>query len=206
VAEDVRQYGLDSPSDEEIFLPISGSSDGSRAMLIRTAGDSLPLMPAVRASVAALDRNLPLQHFGTMEAALGAGLARRRFSTLLLTLFACLAMLLAAVGIFGLLNYWVTSREPEIAVRLALGASPSRILRWTSFHALRLAMAGVAIGAVGGWFAARLLRDLVFGIPERNPATMIAAAGSVLGIAFAAAAVPSWRAARVDAAHRLHQG
>jgi putative ABC transport system permease protein len=163
-------------------------------------------MPAVRASVAALDRNLPLQRFGTMDAALGSGLARRRFTTLLLALFAGLAMLLAAVGIYGLLNYWVTSREPEIAVRLALGASPGRILRWTSFHALRLAMVGVAIGAVGGWFAVRLLSDLVFGIPAHSPATLAAAAGAVLAIAFLAAAVPSWRAARVNAAHRLHQG
>ena len=163
-------------------------------------------MPEVRARVAALDRNLPLQHFETMETSLGAGLARRRFSTLLLTLFAALAMLLAAVGIYGLLNYWVTSREPEIAVRLALGASPGRILRWTSLHALRLAMVGVALGAIGGWFAVRLLRDMVFGIAPHNTATLIASACAVLTIALVAAAIPSWRAARVDAAQRLHQG
>ena len=100
----------------------------------------------------------------------------------------------------------MTSREPEIAVRLALGASPARILRWTSFQALRLALVGVAIGAVGGWFAARLLSDMVFGIAAHSPATLAAAAGAVLALAFVAAAVPSWRAARVDAAHRLHQG
>ena len=175
-------------------------------LVMRTAGDSQPLAAAIRASVAALDRNLPLQRFDTMDAALGAGLSRRRFSTMLLALFAGLAMLLAAVGIYGLLNYWVTSREPEIAVRLALGASPGRILCWTSSHALRLAIVGVAIGAVGGWFAARLLRDLVFGIPPQSPATLAAAAVAVLALAFAAAAIPSWRAARVDAAHRLHQG
>ena len=115
-------------------------------------------------------------------------------------------MLLAAVGIYGLLNYWVTSREPEIAVRLALGASPARILRWTSFHALRLAIVGVAIGSIGGWFAARLLRDMVFGIPAQSPATMAMAAAAVVALAFVSAAVPSWRAARVDAAQRLHQG
>jgi putative ABC transport system permease protein len=206
VAADVRQSGLDSEPDEEIYLPAAQESDGGMAIVMRTVNDPVKLMPEVRALVSSVDRNLPLQRFGTMDAALGAGLARRRFSTLLLTLFAGLAMLLAAVGIYGLLNYWVTSREPEIAVRLALGASPARILRWTSFHALRLAIAGVAIGAVGGWFAARLLRDMVFGIPAHSPATMIAAAGAVLAIAFVAAAVPSWRAARVDAAQRLHQG
>ena len=206
VAGDVRQSGLDAEPMQEIYLPAVQSSPGRMAILMRTTGDPLKLMPAVRARVAALDRNLPLQQFGPVESALGAGLARRRFSTLLLTLFACLAMLLAAVGIYGLLNYWVTSREPEIAVRLALGASPGRILRWTSVHALRLALAGVAIGAAGGWFAARLLRDLVFGIAEHNPATLLAAAAAVMAIAFTAAAIPSWRAARVDAAKRLHQG
>jgi putative ABC transport system permease protein len=206
VAGDVRQYGRDAETDPEIYLPSAQNVDSSATILVRTAGDPLKLMPAIRARVAALDRNLPLQRFDTVESALGAGLGRRRFSTLLLTLFAGLAMLLAAVGIYGLLNYWVTSREPEIAVRLALGASPARILRWTSLQALRLAIAGVAIGAVGGWFAARLLRDMVFGIPAQSPATMAAAAGAIVALAFVAAAVPSWRAARVDAAHRLHQG
>jgi putative ABC transport system permease protein len=206
VAGDVRQYGRDSTPDPEIFFPTAELSENSLAILVRTTGDPAKLMPAVRARVAALDRNLPLQHFQTMETSLGTGLARRRFSTLLLTLFAGLAMLLAAVGIYGLLNYWVTSREPEIAVRLALGASPARILRWTSFHALRLAAAGTAIGAVGGWFAVSLLREMVFGIPAHSPATLVGAVGAVLALAFLAAAVPSWRAARVDAAVRLHQG
>jgi putative ABC transport system permease protein len=206
VAGDVRQYGRDAGTDPEIYQPSAQNVDSSATILVRTAGDPLKSMPAIRARVAALDRNLPLRHFDTLESALGAGLAQRRFSTLLLTLFAALAMLLAAVGIYGLLNYWVTSREPEIAVRLALGASPARILRWTSFHALRLAVAGVAIGAIGGWFAARLLRDMVFGIPPQSPATMAIAAAAVVALAFASAAVPSWRAARVDAAQRLHQG
>jgi predicted permease len=206
VAGDVRQSGLDSEPMPEIYQPWAQDPDSAMAIMIRTTGDPVKLMPAVRACVAALDRNLPLQRPGTMEAWLAAGLARRRFSTLLLALFAGLAMLLAAVGIYGLLNYWVASRESEIAVRLALGASPARILRWTSFQALRLALVGVAIGAVGGWFAARLLSDMVFGIAAHSPATLAAAAGAVLALAFVAAAVPSWRAARVDAAHRLHQG
>lgn len=206
VAGDVRQSGLDSEPMPEIYLPAAQDLDRGTAIMVRAAGDPLHLMPAVRAHVAGLDRNLPLERFGTVEAALGAGLERRRFSALLLGLFAGLAMLLAAVGIYGLLNYWVTSREPEIAVRLALGAAPARILRWTSYRALRLAAVGVAIGGVGGWEAAHVLNDMVFGIPARNPATLLAAAAAVLTVAFVAAAVPSWRAARVDAARRLHQG
>ena len=117
-----------------------------------------------------------------------------------------IVLLVACANIANLLLARASNRRREIAVRLALGASPPRILCWTSFHALRLAVVGVAFGALGGWASARLLRDLVFGIQVRNPETMVAAAVAVLAIAFVAAAVPSWRAARVDAAHHLHQG
>jgi len=206
VAGDVRQSGLDSYPMQEIYQPAAQQHDSGRTILIRTAGEPAALAASVRQLVLSRDRNLPMQHLGTLEESLGAGLARRRFGTLLLSLFAALAMMLAAVGIYGLLSYWVSSRESEIAVRLALGASPSTILRWTSLHALRLALIGVAFGAVGGWVAARGLEDLVFGIPAHNPATLAGAAVAVTAIAFGATAIPAWRAARVDAARRLHQG
>jgi putative ABC transport system permease protein len=203
VVADVKQYGLDSQPMPEIYEPFS-QAVGDMAIVVRAAGDPEALMPAVRSRVLALDRNLPLRDFGTFERTLGAGLARRRFSTLLLTLFAGLAMLLAAIGIYGLLSYWVSIREPEIAIRLALGARRTVILRWASFQALRLAAIGIAFGVLGGWSAARGLEDLVFGIPTRNPATLLAAALVVIAIAVVAAAIPSWRAARVDAAQHLH--
>jgi putative ABC transport system permease protein len=174
------------------------------AIMVRSAGDPALLMAAIRARVLTLDRNLPVQHLETMERSLGASLARRRFSTLLLTAFALLAMLLAAIGIYGLFSYWVAMRENEIAVRLALGARPSIILRWVGLRALRLAAAGIALGLIGAWVAARGLEDVVFGIAPRNPVTMLAAALAVAAIAIAATALPAWRAARIDAARRLH--
>jgi putative ABC transport system permease protein len=206
VAADVRQSALDVEPMQEIYLAASQQHQGSMTIVLRTAGDSSKLMTAVRTRVAALDPNLPLEHVGSLTEQLGAGLARRRFSTMLLTLFAGLAMLLAAVGIYGLLSYWVTSREPEIAIRLALGANPSRILRWTSMRALRLAALGVVLGAGGAWLSARLLRDMVYTIDTHDFATICGAALAVIAIALAATALPSWRAARVDAAQRLHQG
>jgi predicted permease len=204
VAGDVKQYGLDGSTDPEVYRPGYQEGESDRTVMVRTAGDPAGLMPAVRARVLAVDRALPLQKFGVLEELMGAGLARRRFSTLLLTLFACLAVILAAIGIYGLLSYWVSSRESEIALRLALGASPGRILRWTSFHALRLALIGVAFGVAGGWVAVRALSDLVFGIEPHNVATMAGAGIAVMAIAFFAAASPATRAARVDAARRLH--
>ena len=204
VVGDIRQSGLDAEPDPEIFLPFAQRRSGAMTILLRTAGEPSSMMAAVRQRVLALDRNLPLQHLETMEESLGAGLARRRFSTLLLALFAALAMTLAGIGIYGLLSYWVSSREAEIAIRLALGARPATILRWTGLQALRLAAIGVVLGMVGGWAAARTLETMVFGIPARNPATMIGAAAAVIALALLSAGVPAWRAARVDAAARLH--
>jgi putative ABC transport system permease protein len=204
VAGDVKQFELDTKPMPEIYRPFSQQTPGQMTIVLRAAGDPEALLGGVRERVRALDAKLPLQRVATLEATLGAGLARRRFSAFLLTLFATLAMLLAAIGIYGLLSYWVTVRESEIAIRLALGAGPLTILRWTGLHALRLTAIGVAAGLLGGWAAAGTLEKLVYGIPPRNPATMFAAAVAVTVIAVAAAAMPAWRAARVDAARRLH--
>jgi predicted permease len=204
VAGDIRQSGLDSEPMPEIFQPVSQKPDGGMTILVRASSDPMALAPSIRSRVLALDRNLPLQRLSTMERVLGLALERRRFNTALLSIFAVLAMALAAVGIYGLLSYWVTSRESEIAIRLALGAKPSGIMRWTSLHVLRLALAGVVIGVAFGWVAARGLDDLVFGIPARSPATMLLAGLAVGMIALAAAAIPAWRAARIDPARRLH--
>ena len=109
------------------------------------------------------------------------------------------------VGIYGLLSYWVSVREHEIGIRFTLGARPSWIVRWTSLQAIRLAAIGVAFGALGAWMSARALDDLVFGIPSRSPAAMMVCGLAVLAIAALAAAIPAWRAARVDVASQLHQ-
>ncbi|WP_321476087.1 ABC transporter permease [uncultured Paludibaculum sp.] len=204
VVGDVRQDGLDSQTRPEIYVPFSQQTDEAMAVMIRTAGDpSLPAS-AIRTRVGQLDRDLPVQRLTVMEQNLRNGLERRRFITLLLGLFAGLALALAAVGIYGLLNYWVSVREAEIAIRLALGATPASILSWTSGHALRLALTGVVLGGAGSWLAATVLTDFVFGIPARNPGTLALAGLAVAAIAVASAAIPAWRASRVDAARRLH--
>ncbi len=204
VAGNVKPFERDSQSMPEIYLLASTQRASDMTILVRAAADPIALVPAIRQQVRTLDKNLPLQSIATAEESLYAGLGSRRFTTFLLTLFAGLAMLLAAIGIYGLLSYWVAVREPEIAVRLALGARPGAILRWTSAQALRLAAIGIAFGSIGGWFAANLLESLVYGIPPRNPATMAAAALAVTAIAFASALIPARRAASVDPARRLH--
>ena len=114
-------------------------------------------------------------------------------------------MVLAAIGIYGLLNYWVRMREDEIAIRMALGAPARSILGWAAWQALRLSMAGAAIGILASWAAARWLGSLVPSITAHHLTTLAAAAVAIALMAVLAAAIPAWRAAQVDTAHQLHR-
>jgi ABC-type antimicrobial peptide transport system permease subunit len=172
--------------------------------MLRTTRDPTTLISAVRRRVAMLDPNVPIQSLRPLDSLLAASLERRRFTTLLLAVFAALAVILAAVGIYGVLNYWVNVRQREIAIRLAIGAPRTAILGWGAAHAFRLVMAGMLAGALAGWGASRWLKSLVFGVSEHNPVMMLGAAAVVLGVAAVAAGFPLWRATRVDAVRSLH--
>ncbi len=204
VVGDVGQMGLGTTPYPEIYLPLAQSPSEAMVVMIRTGVDPQSLAPAVRRRVAALDANLPIQSLRPFTATVAASLAGQRFSTMLLAWFAGLAMTLAAVGIYGLLHYRVRVREREIAIRMALGARRTVILRWAGGQALRLSLLGAGIGMLAGWAASRWLEDLVVGVPQGNAATLAAAAAAVVGVAMLAAALPVWRATRVDAAHKLH--
>jgi putative ABC transport system permease protein len=204
VAGNVSQMGLGTEPYPEIYLPFAQSPSEAMVVMIRTSGDPSLLAPAVRRRVAGIDRNLPMESLRPFMQTVAASLSERRFSTLLLALFAGLAMVLAAVGIYGLLNYWVRVREDEIAIRMALGAPRTVILRWAGWQALRLALTGAAIGMLAGWGASRWLENLVFGVAD-NFTALAAAALTVIAVAMMAAAIPVWRATRVDAMDKLHR-
>lgn len=204
VVGNVKQMGLDQVPMPQAYFAFSQHPDSAMVVMIRTKGDPSHLMSTVRRDLARLDRNVPIQSLRPFEEWLGATLTRRRFTTLLLGVFAVLAIVLATVGIYGVLNYWVTVRQKEIAVRIALGARQSAILRWAAAHAARLAAFGIVLGLMGSWAASVWLKSLVFGISARNPGMLIASAAAVVGIAFAAAAIPLWRAIRVDPVSNLH--
>ncbi|MGI8741199.1 MAG: ADOP family duplicated permease [Bryobacteraceae bacterium] len=203
VAGNVSQMGLDTKPMIEIYRPFAQSPQEAMVVMIRSSGDPGALATAVRRRVAELDRNLPIQSLRPFERTLAASLERRRFITLLLSLFAVLAMILAAIGVYGLLNYWVRVREAEIAIRMALGAERGIIVRWVSRKAFRLAAAGITIGVLGGWAASRWMESLVFGVSAQNAATMIGAAAVVITIAMLASIVPTWRATQVDTVQKL---
>ena len=205
VVANVSQMGLDAEAMPTFYYAFSQRPSSAMVVTLRTNGDPAQWMNAARRQVSALDRNVPIQSLRTAEDWLGATLERRRFATLLLGLFGGLAMLLAAVGIYGVLNYWVSARQREIAIRLAVGAQRSTILRWAGLHATRLAVFGIVLGVIGAWSAARWLESLVFGVTARNPLMMLLAGTAVIAIAALAASLPLWRATRTDAVRNLHE-
>ena len=203
VVRNVSQMGLDAAPLAEVYFPFLQRASEGMVVMIRSTGDPASLIPAVRRLVSARDRDLPIQSLRPFETWMAAPLARRRFSTALLSAFALLAMLLAAVGIYGVLNYWVGVRHKEIAVRLALGASRSGIVRWVAAHAMRLAAAGILLGGAGAWAASRYLSSMLYAVSPADPTMLLASAGVVLLVAALAMLVPLWRATRVDPVSNL---
>lgn len=205
VVANVSQMGLDAEEMPTFYYPFSQKPDSAMVVTIRTNGDPAQSMNAARRHVSALDPNVPIQSLRTAEDWLGATLKRRRFATLLLGIFGALAIILAAVGVYGVLNYWVGARQREIAIRLAVGACPSTILRWAAFHAARLATFGIVLGAIGAWSASRWLQSLVFVVKADSPMMMLFAGVVVLAIAALAASVPVLRAMHTDTVRNLHE-
>jgi predicted permease len=205
VVANVSQEGLDAERSPTFYYAFSQMPSPAMVVTLRATGDPGQSMNLARRQVSAIDGNVPIQSLRTAEDWLGATLQRRRFTTLLLGLFGGLAMLLAAVGIYGVLNYWVSARQREIAIRLAVGAQRSTILRWAGLHATRLAVVGIVLGAIGAWNVARWLESLVFGVKAHSPLMMLLAAVAVIAIAALAASLPLWRATHTDAVQNLHE-
>ena len=205
VVANTTQESLDAENAPTFYYAFSQNPHPFIVVVMRTSGDPAPWMNAARRHVSELDRNIPIQSLRTAEDWLGATLDSRRFSTLLLGLFGALAMTLASVGIYGVLNYWVSTRQREIAIRLAVGAPRSAILRWAGLHAARLAAIGIVLGGIGAWNAARWLESLVFGVKVHSLPMMVSAGAAVLVIAALAASMPLWRATHTDAVRNLHE-
>jgi putative ABC transport system permease protein len=198
VAGDMRRRGLHQGARLEAFVPIGQSPRRNVQLLLTTNGAPLSLAAAARAEVRTLDPATPVTAVTTVDSQLGESLALRRFQAWLLTLFSVLAVLLAAVGIFGLMAQTVARRTPEIGLRLALGATPSSVLSLVLRQGVALAAAGAILGIGGALAIARGLDSLLFGIGAADPTSYaIAAAVMTLSVVLACT-LPAWRAARVD--------
>src|ERR1700735_410519 len=150
VVEDVKNAGLDLPAGTELFLPARQvNAPNTIYLALRTAGDPLSIVSAVRAAVRDLDPSLPVSQIRTMTETLDAARSRPRFLTTLLGLFSATALLLAAVGLYGVISYSVTRRTTEFGIRMAMGAEPGDVVRLVAGQGLKLALIGVAAGAAG---------------------------------------------------------
>jgi putative ABC transport system permease protein len=198
VIADLRQTSLADEPDAESYVPFPQSPVATMALVVRTTGDPLRLAPATRAAVRELDQELPISGVAALADSLSQSTRPRRFSVLLLGSFALLAMILATVGIYGVISYSVTRRTHEIGIRLALGAERGRIQRMVVGRALIYGSAGVAIGVAGGLALTRLLRSMLYDVSATDPAVFAAASLFLLAIAALAGYVPARRAARTD--------
>jgi len=198
VVGDMRRRGLHQGARLETFFSTTQNIGRSMQLLVTSDGNPLALAPSVRSEIRALDPSGPVTAVSTVDAEIGESLAIRRFQAWLLALFSMLAVLLAAVGIFGLMAQVVARRTPEIGLRMALGASPWDVLALVIRQGALLAGAGTIVGIGGAFALARGLRSLLFGVGATDPISY-AGAAAVMGLSvLLACGLPAWRAARVD--------
>ncbi|MBV8858091.1 MAG: ABC transporter permease [Acidobacteria bacterium] len=198
VVRDVKQYGLDREDVMQMYLPEAQFPTSFMTLVVRSKSDPAALLGGVRREVAAADRELAVFGAATMDELLADSVALRRFSMLLLGVFAAVAVALAGVGIYGVISYTVAQRTREIGVRVALGARPSDVLRLVLGRGLGLAGAGIVLGLAGGLAVTRVISSLLFGVGARDPLTFAAVAALLSLVALAACLVPARRATKVD--------
>ncbi len=204
VGGDVRTRGLERNSEPQMYLPAQQTSDDIPSILdpkdlvIRHAGQGDALVAAVRQIVREVDPEQPISDVRTMEDVLAGDTATRRAQLQVLGVLACVAVLLSAVGIYGLLAYTVSQRSQEIGVRLALGADPARVGRMILADGMRMAVIGIVPGVLSAYAAARAMSALLFGVAPGDPATFAAAVGLALLMAFAGSLVPALMAIRIS--------
>jgi putative ABC transport system permease protein len=199
VAANVRQFELETETRPQLYLPYSQLGFFEpRHLVVKTAGDPLGFVASVREAVWSVDRDQPVSNVSTMETIVSESLAGRRLTMLLLGIFAGLALLLAAVGIYGLISYAVTQRTHEIGIRMALGANSRNVLGMVVGDSIRMIAIGVGVGLAAAFFLTRFMRSLLFGVSETDPVTFAVIPALLAAVALAATYIPARRATRVD--------
>src|SRR2546430_9983542 len=199
VARDVRSYGLEVKPRPQIYTTVEQNTDNEMTLLVRA--ETMPaasLERAIRAEMKSLDLALPLANFRTMESLVANAVARPRFTTFLLSLFAITALLLTAVGLYGVVAYATSQRKREIGIRIALGAGGGNVLALVVRQGMLPALIGLAIGLAGALALTRLLVNQLYEVKTTDPLTFICVTAVLLLVALAACFLPASRAARVD--------
>jgi putative ABC transport system permease protein len=196
---------FDSRNEPTMYLPAAQRPDAHVNLVARTTGDPTALAPALRAALAAVDPEQPAFQVMTMQEALRQRTVGLRFIGALMAVFGGLALVLAAVGIYAVMAFYVAQRRHEIGIRLALGASRRDVLRLTVSQSGRLSLIGVGIGLVLATALARLMESALFGIVSADPLLFVGTAVTLAGTAMVASAIPAHRATRVDPAGVLRE-
>jgi putative ABC transport system permease protein len=198
VVGDVKHINLWQQQDAETYVPYDQTPLGGMTMVVRVAGDPLSALPAIREQVKALDPEVPVYHGKKLEDYVTASVAQRRFTGLLCAVFAIAGVLLAIVGLYGVMSYTVAQRTHEIGVRVAVGAERRDILRLVLRQGVGLALVGILVGVIVALGMSSVLASQLFGVTATDARTYAAVAGVLLGVAALACLLPARRATRVD--------
>ncbi|HKQ53228.1 MAG TPA: ABC transporter permease [Pyrinomonadaceae bacterium] len=199
VVGDVRSSSLSKEAGPEFYVPYAQVPIGDVSLVVRaSSADPAPLTQSLRAAVQELDPDQPLYEVHTMNALLSESVSRQRFSMTLLALFAALALMLASVGIFGVMSFLVTQRTHEIGIRMALGAQRRDVLKMVVGQGMKLTLVGVALGLAAAFALTRLMSSLLYGVSATDPLTFAGVSLLLAGVALLACYVPARRAMKVD--------
>jgi len=198
VVGDVHHRNLWQPTDPEGYVPYEQAALGAMNVVVRTQDEALRLLPSIREQVRALDSELPVYKARDLSENVAESVAQRRFTSILVSAFAAGGLLLATIGLFGLMSYSVEQRRNEIGIRVAVGAEPIDIIGMILRTGVTLALAGIVIGLVGTLAISRVLKSQLFGVSATDPLTFLGVALGLVAVAIAACYIPAWRAANVD--------
>jgi putative ABC transport system permease protein len=198
IVGDTRQEGVSREPYAQIYFPYAQGPRRGMYVVIRTAGDPLAAVGTLRDAVKSLDSEIPLAQIASAQQLIDRSIAQPRVNTVVLGVFAAVALVLAAIGIYGVLSYAVMQRTREIGVRMALGARPGDVLRLVVRQGMLPIAVGLGVGLAGALGATRLMRRLLFGVDAGDPVTLVAIAVVLTGVALLASVIPARRAARVD--------
>jgi putative ABC transport system permease protein len=198
IVGDVNHYDLETPADLQAYVPHTQWTDSYMQLIVRTAVEPGTLIGPVRQAIHALDPDMPLYKVSSMRQLISASMAQRRFTLLLIAVFATVALLMAAIGLYGVIAYSVTQRRQEIGIRMALGADAGDVLKLVIGRGMKLMLFGVVIGLGGALALTRLLRSLLFGVSATDPITFTAIPLLLMSVGLLACYLPARRAAKVE--------
>jgi putative ABC transport system permease protein len=190
--------GLDAEPRIQYYFPYAQSPGRGMAVAIRTTGNPTAVLAAARDAVHSVDRNVPLSNIRTMTELVDSSVGQRKLSMVLLGVFSGIALLLASIGIYGVMSYSVAQRTRELGIRMALGAARPRVLALVVGQGMALAGAGVAIGLIAAFAVTRFLSSQLFGVGATDPSTFASVSVLLVGVALLASLLPAMRATRVD--------